>query len=105
MAFAKTPRMPRKRTHSAPLALALDGDLLLDESAQLEPSLVSKLAAALSVAPGSLFIGTRLATAERAEALSRIDDAAAEAAARIVALRLRAKSSAPGRSRKTYKKV
>ena len=87
------------------MALALDGGLLLDESAQLEPELVSKLAAALSVAPGSLFIGTRLPAAERAEALSRFDDAAAEAASRILALRLRAKSSARSRSRRTYKKV
>ena len=97
--------MPRKRTHSAPLALALDGSLLLDESAQLEPSLVSQVAAALSVPPGTLFIGTRLPAAQRAEALNRFDDAAAEAAARILALRLRAKSSTRGRSRKTYKKV
>ncbi len=87
------------------MALALDGGLLLDESAQLEPELVSKLAAALSVAPGSLFIGTRLPPAERAEALTRFDDAAAEAASRILALRLRAKSSARSRSRRTYKKV
>jgi hypothetical protein len=95
--------MPRKRTPSAPLALALDGSLLLDESAQLEPSLVAQIAAALAVAPGSLFIGTRLPAAERTEALNRFDDAAAEAAARIHGLR--AKSSSRGRSRKTYKKV
>lgn len=90
------------------MALALDGGLLLDESAQLEPELVSRLAAALSVPPGSLFVGTRLPPAERAEALTRFDDAAAEAASRILALRaqrLRAKSSTKGRSRKTYKKV
>ncbi|MES1179016.1 MAG: hypothetical protein ABUL62_32175 [Myxococcales bacterium] len=97
--------MPKKRTSSAPLALTLDGSLLLDESAQLEPSLVSQVAAALSVAPSTLFIGTRLPAPELAEALSRVDDAAAEAAARIQALRLRAKSSTRGRSRKTYKKV
>ncbi len=97
--------MPRKRTSSAPLALGLDGSLLLDESAQLEPSLVSQVAAALAVPAGSLFIATRLPAVERAEALNRLDDAAAEAAARIHALRLRAKSSARGRSRKTYKKV
>ena len=97
--------MPRTRTPSAPMALALDGSLLLDESAQLEPSLISQVATALSVAPGSLFIGTRLHPAERVEALSRIDDAAAEAAARIHALRLRAKSSTRGRSRRTHKKV
>ena len=87
------------------MALALDGSLLLDESAQLAPSLVAQVASALSVAPSALFIGTRLPSAERAEALKRVDDAAAEAAARIVALRMRAKSSTRGRSRKTYKKV
>ncbi|MEO6599245.1 MAG: hypothetical protein ABIQ16_05190 [Polyangiaceae bacterium] len=87
------------------MALALDGGLLLDESAQLEPSLVAQVAAALSVAPRTLFIGTRLPPGERAEAMNRFDDAAAEAAARILALRLRAKSSTRGRSRKTDKKV
>lgn len=95
--------MPKKRTHSAPVALALDGSLLLDEAAQLEPSLLSQIAEALSVAPSALFIGTRLLAAERTEALNRFDDAAAEAAARIHGLR--AKSSTRGRSRKTHKKV
>jgi hypothetical protein len=95
--------MPKKRTHSAPVALALDGGLLLDESAQLDPTLLSQIAAALSVAPGALFIGTRLVAVERTEALNRFDDAAAETAARIHGLR--AKSSTRGRSRKAYKKV
>ena len=95
--------MSKKRTHAAPLALAFDGSVLLDESAELAASLVSRVAKALSVAPGDVFIGTRLTAAQRTDTLNRFDDAAAEAAARIHGLR--AKSSTPGRSRKTYKKL
>ena len=75
--------MPRKRTSSAPLALALDGSLLLNASGRLEPTLVSQLARALSVRPEDVFVGTRLPPAQRTVALNRFDDAAAEAAARI----------------------
>ena len=95
--------MPKKRTHSAPLALALDGSLLLNASGQLDPSLVATVAKALSIRPGDVFIGTRLQPAQRAAALSRMDDAAAEAAARIHGSGTQ--SSTGGRSRKAYKKV
>jgi len=96
--------MPKKRTRSAPpLALALDGSLLLNASSQLDPALFAKLAQALSVPPSELFIGTRLPPAQRSDALNRFDDAVAEAAARIHGLG--AQSSSRGRSRKTYKKV
>lgn len=76
--------MPKKRTLSAPLALALDGSLLLNAVGQLEPALVTKVAAALAVPPAEVFIGTRLGAAQRTAALTRVDDAAAEAAARII---------------------
>jgi hypothetical protein len=76
--------MPKKRTLSAPLALALDGSLLLNAVGQLDAALVSKVAAALAVPPAEVFIGTRLAPAQRTAALTRVDDAAAEAAARII---------------------
>jgi len=92
-----------KRTSSAPLALALDGNLLLNAAAQLDPALVAKLARALSIRPNELFVGTRLPAAQHRQALARLDDAAAEAAARIHGLS--AQSSSRGRSRKTYKKV
>jgi len=94
--------MPKKRSHSAPLALALDGGLLLEVSARLDSALVTKLAKALSVRPSELFVGTRLPPAQRTQALIRLDDAAAEAAARIHGLS--AQSSSRGRSRKAYKK-
>ncbi|HEY0463462.1 MAG TPA: hypothetical protein VGC79_04600 [Polyangiaceae bacterium] len=96
--------MAKKRTHSAPpLALALDGSLLLNSAGQLSPALFAKLAKALSVPASELFVGTRLSPALRDQALDRFDDAAAEAAARIHGLS--AQSSSRGRSRKTYKKV
>jgi hypothetical protein len=96
--------MPKKRTHSAPpLALALDGNFLLNASARLDPALFAKLAQALSVQPSELFVGTRLSPAQRKQALDRFEDAAAEAAARIHGLS--AQSSSRSRSRKTYKKV
>jgi hypothetical protein len=75
--------MPRKRTHCAPLALALDGSVLLNVSARLDPATLARVAHALAVKPADLFIGTSLPPAQRAQALARIDDAAAEAAARI----------------------
>jgi hypothetical protein len=75
--------MPRKRTHCAPLALSLDGSVLLNVSARLDRTTLARVAEALAVNPADLFIGTSLPPAQRAQALSRIDDAAAEAAARI----------------------
>jgi len=96
--------MPKKRSQSGPpLALALDGSLLLNASTQLDPALFAQLAQALSVRPSELFVGTRLAPAQRDQALNRVDDAAAEAAARIHGLS--AQSSSRGRLRKTHKKV
>ncbi len=96
--------MPKKRSQSGPpLALALDGSLLLNASGKLDPILFARLAQALSVRPSELFIGTRLPPAQRSQALERFDDAAAEAAARIHGLS--AQSSTRGRLRKTLKKV
>lgn len=96
--------MAKKRTHSAPpLALALDGSLLLNAAGRLDPALFAKLAQALSVPPSDLFVGTRLPPAQRDQTLTRFDDAAAEAAARIHGLS--AQSSSRGRLRKTNKKV
>jgi len=75
--------MSPKRTHSAPLALALDGSLLLDASPRLDAALVAQVARALAVPSTEVFIATRLAAKERRQTLIRLDDAAAEAAARI----------------------
>jgi hypothetical protein len=75
--------MPRKRPHCAPLALALDGSVLLNVSSRLAPETIARVAHALAVKPADLFIGTVLPRAQRVQALARIDDAAAEAAARI----------------------
>ena len=96
--------MSKKRTLSAPpLALALDGSLLLNAAGQLDPALFAKLAQALAVPPSELFIGTRLPPAQRNQTLNRFDDAAAEAAARIHGLS--AQSSSRSRLRKNRKKV
>lgn len=75
--------MPRERAHRAPLALTLDGSLLLNLSTRLDSATLSRVAQALGVRPADLFIGTSLPSAQRKQALSRVDDAAAEAAARI----------------------
>jgi hypothetical protein len=75
--------MPRKRASQAPLALALDGSLLLNTCARIAPALIAKVAHALSIRPADLFIATLLPPAQHRETLSRLDDAAAEAAARI----------------------
>ncbi len=100
--------MPRKRAHSAPIALAIDGGVLLNARAQLDPSLVSRVASALGVSAEALFIGSRLTPAQEAQTLARLDDAAAEAAARIQGASPRsatAQSSAGGRSRSAGKKM
>jgi hypothetical protein len=92
--------MPRKRNHCAPLALALDGSLWLNLSARLDAPTLLRVAQALSVEPADLFIGTSLPAAQRARALARIDDAAAEAAARIQGEAALASSSARPRRKK-----
>jgi len=96
--------MAKKRTHSLPpLALTLDGSLLINAAGQLDPTLLAKLAQALSVTPSQLFVGRRLPPAQQRQALQRFDDAAAEAAARIHGLS--AQSSTRSRLRKNNKKV
>jgi hypothetical protein len=92
--------MPRKRTHCAPLALALDGSLWLNVSARLDAPTLLRVAQALAVEPGDLFIGTSLPPAQRAQVLARIDDAAAEAAARIQGQAASVASSASARTRR-----
>ena len=96
--------MPRKRTQAAPFALAIDGGVLLNARAQLDPKLVSRLAQALAVSPEELFIGTRLPAAQLAKTLARLDDAAAEVAARIHGSASE-QSSASDRSRVARKKM
>jgi len=96
--------MPKKRLQFTPFALAIDGGVLLNARAQLDPKVVSQLARALAVSPTDLFIGTRLPAAQVAKTLARLDDAAAEAAARIQGS-FSEKSSASNRSRATRKKV
>ncbi|MEP7052071.1 MAG: hypothetical protein ABJB12_17030 [Pseudomonadota bacterium] len=96
--------MPKKRPQSAPFALAIDGGVLLNARPQLDPKLVSRLARALAVSPEELFIGTRLPAVHLTRALSRLDDAAAEVAARIHGS-FSEKSSSLSRSRAARKKV
>lgn len=96
--------MPKKSLQSAPFALAIDGGVLLNAGAQLDAKVVSRLARALAVSPAELFIGTRLPAAQVEKTLARLEDAAAEAAARIQGSSLE-KSSASNRSRATRKKV
>jgi len=77
--------MPRNRAPGAPLALGLDGSVLLNLSSLLDADALIRVAGQLSVAPESLFIGTVVPPAHRVQVLARIDDAAAEVAARIQA--------------------
>jgi hypothetical protein len=65
------------------LALALDGSLLLNAGPRLDAALVAQVAKALDVPAADVFIATRLPPIERHQTLVRMDDAAAEAAARI----------------------
>jgi hypothetical protein len=83
MKLAISAGMHKKRTQSTPLALTLDGSVLLNVSAGLGSAMVLRVAQALAIKPADLFIGAALNATQRAQALARIDDAAAEAAARI----------------------
>ncbi len=100
--------MARKRAPASLFALAIDGGVLLNARAQLEHSLVTRVARALGVAAELLFIGAPLPPALRTRAMARLDDAAAEAAARFHAPPSRSaivQSSAAGRSRGRRKKM
>ncbi len=100
--------MLTKRARSSPFALAINGAVLLNARAQLRSSLVTRVARALGVGSELLFIGFPLTRAEQVRAMARLDDAAAEAAARIQASPSRSatlQSSVNGRSRVRRKKM
>ncbi|MEO8919460.1 MAG: hypothetical protein ABI488_18725 [Polyangiaceae bacterium] len=78
--------------------------MLLNARSQLDPKLVLRLAQALAVSPEELFIGTRLPASQLAKTLARLDDAAAEVAARIQGS-AGEQSSASDRSRAARKKM
>jgi len=76
--------MPRKRHHSAPLAIALDGTVLLNLTAQLAAPEVARIAATLGVKAADVVVATRLDAARSEQARARLDDAVAETAARLL---------------------
>jgi hypothetical protein len=76
--------MPRPRRHLAPLALALDGSLLLSVSGRVDSATLARIALLIPENTGEVFVGVRLNAAQAQQALSRLDDASAEAAARIL---------------------
>ena len=76
--------MSRKRQHSAPLAIALDGTVLLNMTAHLEPAQIARVAAALGLKAADVFVAARLDAAQAERVRARLDDAVAETAARLL---------------------
>ncbi|MFZ5889809.1 MAG: hypothetical protein ACOY0T_01965 [Myxococcota bacterium] len=77
--------MSRPRAHQAPLGFTSNGILLVNVLAQLSEAQAATLRAALPTQfGGDWFIGFAVDGTKARAALTRLDDAAAEAAARLV---------------------
>lgn len=70
--------------HLAAIAAASDGSVLINLVAELPVALQAKLAQALGAA---VFVGVELSEHEAHQVVERLDDAAAEASARLMGVR------------------
>jgi hypothetical protein len=78
-------RRTTKRSETSPLVTTLDGRVLLDARLVLESADYRRLCSAVRLNGRRVFIGLELSEGESREVGRALDDAAAEAAARIVA--------------------
>lgn len=76
--------MAKRREHPAALAAASDGSLLLNRVSELPEALRRRLMAELGTA---VFVGVALDPHAAKRAMARLDDAAAEVSARLLARR------------------
>lgn len=76
--------MKSRPAHLAAIAAASDGSVLINLVAELPVTLQAKLAQALGAA---VFVGVALGEHEAHQIVERLDDAAAEASARLLGIR------------------
>jgi hypothetical protein len=80
--LAKLLGMAPRRAHGAAIAAASDGSVLINVVELLPEDVQNRLGEALGTT--QLFIGVPLKQREAAEVVARLDDAAAEASARLL---------------------
>ena len=91
--------MSRRRADQAPLGFTSNGILLVNVLAQISPERATALRKALPPEFGSdWFIGFAVDDRKSRAALARLDDAAAEAAARLVGTEVKPKQTPRKRS-------
>jgi hypothetical protein len=76
--------MPKRRSHPAELALAIDGSVLLNVTSLLDEPTRSAIARATGNAD-NVFIGVALTGTDARRVRRKLDDASAEAAAVVLA--------------------
>ena len=95
--LAKLPAMAPRRAHRAAIAAASDGSVLINVVELLPEDVQDRLGEALGTT--QLFIGIPLKQREAADVVARIDDAAAEASARLLGGRIGAVTRAAKKPR------
>ena len=96
--LATPPAMVLRRAHSAAIAAASDGSVLINVVDLLPATVRERLSKALGV--GSVFVGIPLNEREAEEVVGRLDGAAAEASAHVLGSRGRKASKAPSKKRR-----
>ncbi|HEY6078842.1 MAG TPA: hypothetical protein VIW29_08560 [Polyangiaceae bacterium] len=76
--------MVSRRVHSAPIAAASDGSVLINVAALLPPAMLLQLGKRLG---GRVFVGVALSESDAGLVVARLDDAAAEASAQVLGAR------------------
>jgi hypothetical protein len=97
--------MPRRRADEAPLAFTSNGRLLVNVLAQLSEEQAATLRRALPVELGAdWFIGLAVDQASSRAAFARLDDAAAETAARLLATAAKSRPKSPSKPARPRRK-
>jgi hypothetical protein len=98
---SSAPRMARRRAEHAPVGLTSNGIVIVNVLSLLSEAEAANVRRALPPGLGTdWFLGTAVPANEVADMLSRLDDAAAEAAARFVS---RAQKPQPAKPRRKAK--
>lgn len=87
MALAERWNMATKKPHTAALALASDGTLLLNVAGEAGDDDLEALIKRAKASSGSVFVGIPLSAAEARRVAQRLEHSSAEAAALVFAAR------------------